>query len=161
MKLEFTKNNLGFYLLATALFFSSLISFGQNITGTEMLGRPTNTSIGIKAIFDSAVQVRVAYGTVSGTYPSHTSWQTVTQDIFGDAVAVINLTGLTASTEYFYKLQYRTPGDTANTSRPEHSFNTAKNPGEPFTFVIQAGFFAVLKLCSGLLVLAVSPGVLY
>ena len=138
MKLEITKNNLGFYLLTTTLFFSSLTSFGQNITGTEMLGRPTNTSIGIKAIFDSAVQVRVAYGTVSGTYPSHTSWQTVTQDIFGDAVAVINLTGLTASTEYFYKLQYRTPGDTANTSRPEHSFNTAKNPGEPFTFVIQA-----------------------
>ncbi len=119
-------------------FFCGLFSYGQHIIRSEMLGRPENTSIGIKAIFDSTVQARVAYGTASGVYPGHTSWITVSADSVGDAVVVISLTGLTADTKYYYKLQYRRPGDTVTINRPEHTFHTARPAGESFTFNIQA-----------------------
>jgi hypothetical protein len=119
-------------------FFFCLFSFGQNVIYSEMLGRPTNSGVTVEAIFDTTAQVRVSYGTSSGVYPSHTSWQLANKDSVKEAVAVINLTNLTPDTKYFYKLQYRKPGDTLTISRPEHSFHTARVPGDAFTFVIQA-----------------------
>ena len=119
----------------TITFFNS---FGQNITRTEMLGRPTNTGISVKAIFDTIVEVRVSYGISSGNYTGSTSWQLVNQDSTGDAVAVVVLSNLNTDTKYFYVLQYRKSGTTNYTNRPEHSFRTARYPGETFTFDIQA-----------------------
>ena len=129
------KSILSFIILITV---GVLNSYGQHITHTEMLHRPTNTGIVVKAIFDSTVQVSVAYGTTSGTYPNHTPWQLVNTDTAGEAVAVINLTGLLPDTKYYYMLQYRKPGDTTHINRPAHSFHTARIPGESFTFDIQA-----------------------
>ena len=103
-----------------------------------MLGRPTNSGISINAIFDSVVQVRVSYGLSQGSFPNHTTWQLVNPDTTGEAVAVVNITNLTSSTKYFYKFQYRKPGDTVTINRPLHSFTTARMPGDTFTFVIQA-----------------------
>jgi hypothetical protein len=126
-----------FLTLLSVIGFSSFLS-SQNIKRSEMLGRPENNSMSLKVIFDSVVQARVAYGTVSGTYPDNTGWQTFSPDSVGDAVAVINISGLTADTRYYYKLQYRRPGSSSVTNRPEHSFETARTPGNSFTFVIQA-----------------------
>jgi len=120
------------------IFFCFVYSYGQNIIHTEILGRPTNTSIAVKAIFDTLVETRISYGTQSGVYPGHTSWQQVSTDTTGEAVAVINIPNLLSDTQYYYKLQYRIPGDTLSVSRPQHSFHTARMPGEAFTFVIQA-----------------------
>jgi predicted phosphodiesterase len=138
MKLKFIKKikNSLIVILLTITIANSV--YGQSISGTEMLGRPTVNSISVKAIFDTVVQVRIVYGTVSGSFPLNTGWQTITQDAYNDAVAVVNITGLNSGTKYYYKLQYRIPGDTLNVNRPEHSFTTARNPGEAFTFVIQA-----------------------
>lgn len=138
MKLKLIRKIKNYILVifSTTMIANSVL--GQSITGTEMLGRPTNNSISVKAIFDTVVQARIVYGTVSGSFQLNTGWQTLTLDAYNDAVADINITGLNAGTKYYYKLQYRIPGDTANISRPEHSFTTARNPGEAFTFVVQA-----------------------
>jgi len=126
-------------VLLTILFtICSLDSFGVKISRTEMLGRPTNNGISVKAIFDAVVQTRVCYGISSGIYQGYSPWLTVSQDSSGDAVSITNLTNLAPDTKYFYKLQYRNPTDTSIISRPEHSFHTSRVPGEPFTFVIQA-----------------------
>jgi hypothetical protein len=116
----------------------SIFLSAQNVIRSEMLGRPENTSISVKAIFDSVVEVRVSYGTTSGVYPYHTLWQTVNTDSTGEAVAVINITNLSPDTKYFYKMQYRKPGTSTTISRMEHSFQTARGPGESFSFVIEA-----------------------
>ena len=120
------------------IFFCLAYSYSQTIIHTEILGRPTNSSIAVKAIFDTVVEARVSYGTQSGVYPGHTSWQQVNTDSTGEAVAVINILNLIADTQYYYKLQYRKPGDSTSVSRNQHSFHTARMPGEAFTFVIQA-----------------------
>ncbi len=103
-----------------------------------MLGRPGRTGISIKAIFDTAVEVRADYGTTSGVYTDSTLWQSVFPDSTGEAVAVVNLTGLLPDTKYFYKLRYRKPGSINIVERPEYTFHTARPQGESFTFTVQA-----------------------
>lgn len=120
------------------LFLLIVVVYGQNITRTEMLGRPTDTSVSVKALFNAAVEARVCYGTNSGTLSDSTTWQQFNPDSYGDAVAVMPLAGLSTDTKYYYQLQYRKPGTTNYTNRPLHCFHTARVPGDTFTFVIQA-----------------------
>ena len=126
------------HLIIYILILTSIHSFCQTITHTEMLGRPMNNGISIEAIFNSAVEVRVLYGTTTGVYKDSTNWLLFNTDSVGDAVAVINLTNLNSDTKYYYKLQYRSQARTQYTSRPEHTFHTARPAGESFVFDIQA-----------------------
>ena len=119
------------------IFFSGLQLVSAQIR-TEILSCPTNTGISIKAVFDTVVDVKVFYGTVSGTYTSQTQWTTFSMDSTDEAVALVNLANLIADTKYFYRLKYRKSGTTAVITRPEFSFHTARPAGEPFTFVIEA-----------------------
>lgn len=111
---------------------------GQNLIGSEMLSRPTNTSITIKVIFDTITEAKISYGTSSGNYTHNTTWQSFSQDTTGEALAEIKLNNLTPDTKYFYKLQYRNSGDTSVFNRLEYSFHTAKPQGASFTFTVQA-----------------------
>src|SRR5665647_1660985 len=52
-----------------ALAATSTITF----TGTELLGQPTDTSVALKVVPDSAVSLRVQYGTAAGGPYSNTS----------------------------------------------------------------------------------------
>ena len=106
----------------------------QNIIHAELLGKPTDTSITLQAFFDDSVQVSVKYGTVSGTYPNHTNWQTFA----GAMPANLLLNGLLANTQYYYQLEYRKPNTTNTTSRPEFTFHTQRSAGSSFSFVVQA-----------------------
>ena len=123
------------------LFTSIIISIfiftqlkAQTLQHTELLGRPTDSSITVQLIFTDSAEVRVQYGTVSGVYPFQTPWQ-----IFADSVtAEIVINGLQPNTKYFYRVNYRPPGTTSTTNRPEFSFHTQRTSGSPFTFVVQA-----------------------
>jgi len=106
----------------------------QTLQHTELLGRPTDSSITVQLIFTDSSEVRVQYGTVSGVYPFQTPWQ-----IFADSItAEIVINGLQPNTKYFYRVNYRPPGTTSTTNRPEFSFHTQRTPGNAFTFVVQA-----------------------
>jgi uncharacterized protein (TIGR03437 family) len=102
--------------------------------GQEMLGQAEANSINLNVAFDQDMQVYVQYGTASGACSSTTAVQKAAANV----PLNIALTGLTANTRYYYRLQYATASASSFTPRPEHSFVTARPAGTPFTFVIQA-----------------------
>ena len=106
----------------------------QNITQTEILGRPTNNSITIQAFFSAAVEVSIQYGTITGNYSNQTPWQS----FLANEPAEVLISGLASNTKYHYRMCYRSVGNTTFTTRPEHSFQTQRPIGSTFTFVVQA-----------------------
>lgn len=51
-------------------------TYGQRMTHTEILGRPTDKGITVQAFFDQNVEVSVKYGLQKGVYSNQTNWQT-------------------------------------------------------------------------------------
>lgn len=127
-----------FFLSVLITFLFCEYSIGQNILHKEMLGKPTNSSITIKAIFDTVVEVKTYYGNSSGNYTMQTAWELFNIDSTGESVAVINLSNLIPDTIYFYMLKYRKIGSSTNISRPEYRFRTARSVGKSFIFTVQA-----------------------
>lgn len=121
-------------ILVLLFFLVKTIGVSQVITQSELLGRPTQTSITIQAFFDSDVDISVQYGTSSGNYSFQTPWS----NFLVNNPAEIILSGLIPDTKYFYKLLYRQPNATSYTERPEHSFHTQRAVGSSFTYVVQA-----------------------
>ncbi len=121
-------------LILFGFLFTFQLSMSQNLWRTEILGRPTDQGITIQLIFADSAQVRVQYGLSSGIYTNQTPWQTVADSV----TAEINLTGLTANTQYYYRVNYRQPIGTGLVNRPEHSFHTQRTVTDSFTFVVQA-----------------------
>lgn len=100
-------------------------------SGEELLGRPTDTSITINVVPDANIELYYEYGTSSGSY----SWQTTTTSATASQPHETVISGLTPNTHYFYRMQYRTPGDDW-IPRQEHSFWTQRARGETFVFTI-------------------------
>lgn len=119
-------------ILACITLWGNLLS--QQLVHDVLLGRPTDHSITIQAFFDSTVEARVQYGIAPGNYSGQSDWQIVE----GDSPVEVVLDSLQANTRYYYRMRYRTPGTNQTTNLAEHTFVTARPPGEAFTFVIQA-----------------------
>ena len=97
-----------------------------------LLGRPTDESILANIIPDEDGDLYIQYGTTSGSYSGQTSTVTVTA---GEPVELV-LSGLAASTEYFYRIRFMADGSSTWVSGTEASFDTQKAPGESFVFTI-------------------------
>lgn len=102
-------------------------------TGQEMLGRVTNAAVTVNVAADRDLDVYFEYGTASGTYTSKTD----TARFPGGTPFEVVLGKLQANTRYYYRMQYREAGATAFTARDEHSFQTQRPRGTPFTFALQ------------------------
>jgi hypothetical protein len=107
--------------------------------GPELLGRPEPYSITINVVPSAAIQVYFEYGTQSGGESQTSSTAgTAASPLSGAAnqplVAVIG--GLNSDTQYYYYMVYRQSSTSAWTTRPEHSFHTARIPGDTFTFTV-------------------------
>src|SRR5689334_668706 len=101
--------------------------------GHEILGKPTASSIALKALFDGAVEASVEYGTITGQYTGSTPPRA-----FADGVVDIEVEGLEPNTRYYYRLRYRANGTAAEFSNgDEHGFVTQRSSDTPFTFAIQ------------------------
>lgn len=104
-------------------------------TFSEILGRPTDTSITISARFSSNVEAYWEYGTQSGIYNKQTTNYTLTADI----PLEVDFKNLTGNTKYFYRTRYRNVGSSSAFSAAlEHSFYTQRTKGSTFSFVIEA-----------------------
>jgi hypothetical protein len=113
---------------------SALSGGGVSWTSTEFLGRPTASSVTLKAISGQPVEAYVQYGTTSGNYPFATSPAT-----FADGFVEITLSSLTPDTPYAYRLLSRVAGTADSfTAGNEHTFHTQRARGQPFTFAVQA-----------------------
>ncbi len=118
-------------LLAIALIF--LHAQGQvSFPGPELLGRPTDHSITINVVANTAIDAYFEYGTQSGGPYAQTS---VTSSAANVPLVTV-LAGLSPDTEYFYRMVWRQTGTTAWTTRSEYSFHTQRPPGSTFSFTI-------------------------
>jgi hypothetical protein len=98
---------------------------------TELLGRPTDTSITVNVVPSANGQVYFKYGTATGVYTSQTSTAAL---ISGTPTEVV-IQGLTPNTRYYYRMVSSENGiDWVDGD--EHSFQTQRSPGSTFTFTI-------------------------
>ena len=124
---------IGLFLFVLLMGGVSVANAATTITfsGEELLGIPTDSSITINIVPDSDIVYFYEYGTSSGAY----SHQTSQFSAEGGEPHEITISGLSANTEYFYRMQYNY-NNTGWVERVEHSFMTQRNRGESFTFTI-------------------------
>ena len=119
-------------ILFTVCCLNTLFVWSQ--TFTEILGRPTDTSITASILFNSQVETYIEYGVSSGNYTGTTS--VVTSVV--DQPIVTKISGLTAETRYYYRTRYRTFGSSIFLAGSEHNFITQRKKGSSFVFSIEA-----------------------
>ena len=120
------------------LFFIAILLGNKLVNGqnyTEILGRPTNTSITISILSDQKTDIYWEYSTVPGNYSNSTSTFVVEKDLPLEA----DFTGLLPDKQYFYRTRFRPTGNTsAFLTGNEHSFHTQRAKVSTFTFAIEA-----------------------
>ena len=124
---------LSFLVSAALLISGSNFLFGQNFS--EILGRPTNTSVSMSILFDQQTEVYWEYGTTAGTYSMTTSTYTTPLD----SALTVDFINLSPDKKYFYRTRYRQAGATTSfLAGTEHSFHTSRPAGTVFSFAVEA-----------------------
>jgi hypothetical protein len=106
----------------------------SGVTLTEILGRPTDHSVTLSALFDQQVYVNCEYGLAPGEYSGSTEVQL---SVAGQPVVSV-LSSLLPNTRYYYCTRYRRMSDTAFVRGLEHTFHTQRSRGATYSFTIQA-----------------------
>ena len=102
-------------------------SANPDFIATEILGRPTNTSITVNVVPAVAMTFYYEYGPASGT----DTFQTAPQTAAAGVPLETTISGLQPNTIYNYRIRY------AEKSGPDHTFVTQRARGSTFTFDIQ------------------------
>ena len=101
-----------------------------------LLGRPTDDSVTVNAIFDQGGEVYFVYDTVSGDTLNDYSGLTLTVTATAEEPVEMVIDGLQADTKYYYRMVYQATDATEWIEGEEHSFHTQREQGEAFTFTI-------------------------
>ena len=109
-----------------------LCGYSQQLS--EILGRPTNSSITVSAMFDSQVEVYFEYGTTKGSYSNVTA----TNAVAADSPVDIAITGLIPNQRYYYRTRYRKTGTSTYLASSEHTFVTQRKSGRAFRFTVES-----------------------
>lgn len=104
------------------------------LQASELLGRPTASSIAVSLVPAEAIDAYIEAGTAPGTYVMQTTAATHP----AGTPFVITLDGLAADTAYSYRLRWRRPGDPAFSAGTAHSFHTPRPVGTSFRFTVQS-----------------------
>jgi len=99
-----------------------------------LLGRPTDSSITVSAMFNQECQFIVEYGTQPGSYPFNTAVYSAVSEV----PAEIDLINLQPNTRYHYRIQYKLPMAQVYTPTNEFSFITQRAKETAFCFTIEA-----------------------
>jgi hypothetical protein len=99
---------------------------------TQVLGRPTGTTIALSVLAPTALQAYAEFG-----LPGKLTSRTAAAQAAAGVPLTLTLTGLKPSTRYAYRLRSRAPGEAGFRSGPVHTFQTARAPGSAFTFALQ------------------------
>jgi hypothetical protein len=97
---------------------------------TQVLGRPTDTSIALSVTSSQPITTFVEYGTSKTRYTS----KTIQIQISPNAPTVFDIRGLKAGTKIYYRVNYKGTSDTTFANGKQYSFMTARKPGSTFTF---------------------------
>jgi hypothetical protein len=117
----------------------------QSFTGPELLARPTNNSVTVHVVIDTARQIYIQYGLSSGSYSGETEVYTTTAS---EPIKVV-IGGLQANTKYYYRMGHRAVGDSTWAYRDEHSFYTQRAQGSTFAFTITSDSHVDIMLGNG------------
>jgi hypothetical protein len=98
-----------------------------------VLGRVSDRSVTVNSLAKETIEGFFEYGTSAGNYSGKTGLLTFPA---GKPVETV-FAGLQPDTQYFYRPQFRKPGETTFTARPECRFHTQRAAGSTFTFAIQ------------------------
>ena len=98
-----------------------------------VLGRITDKSVTVSAVAKESSEGYFEYGTAPGNYTNKTGVLTFTAGKPSEAI----FDKLQPNTQYFYRIQFRKPGEKNFTARPECRFHTQRAAGSTFTFAIQ------------------------
>jgi hypothetical protein len=128
------------FILALVLSFSLAtaaqtqeVHAAVTFTAQELLGRPTDNSVTVNVVADTALEVYFEYGTSPGVYTG----QTGTATFAANTPIEMVIGGLASNTQYYYRMRYRQSGTTGEfLARDEHSFWTQRAQGSTFTFTI-------------------------
>lgn len=102
---------------------------------SEILGRPTDSSITMSVMFDQNMDAYWEYGTTSGVY-TNTTPTISTLDSIPSEIDFINLV---TNTKYYYRLRYKPTSSSGSFAiGPEHSFRTRRPRGSTFSFAVEA-----------------------
>jgi hypothetical protein len=124
-----------FWLVSCKKNDSEVVSEDMIVNCTEILGRPTNSSITVSILFDQQTDVYWELGTSTGTY----NVKTETFSALKDTPLEADFSNLVSNTRYYYRTRYRLGGTSSSfKSGPEHSFRTQRLAGSSFTFAIEA-----------------------
>ncbi|RQW08411.1 hypothetical protein EH222_05755, partial [candidate division KSB1 bacterium] len=125
------KNALTIMLTLLTVFWLTTSSQAQTFTGSELLCRPTDHSVTVNVVVNTALaEVYFEYGAEPGVYTA----QTESISSVANEPIIVVIDGLEANTRYYYRMVYRTSG--APQYRPEGSFHTQRPPGSTFQFAI-------------------------
>ncbi|MCX6284836.1 MAG: metallophosphoesterase [Bacteroidetes bacterium] len=117
------------------LLFTAYSAMSSGQTFTEILGRPTNSSVTMSILFDRKADVYWEYGTATGRYTN----QTETYTTVADTALKADFTNLLPDHNYFYRTRYRQAGTSGPfLEGPEHFFHTQRFPGSTFSFAVEA-----------------------
>ncbi|MGA1197382.1 MAG: DUF1566 domain-containing protein, partial [Candidatus Latescibacterota bacterium] len=106
----------------------------SSFAATELLGRPTDTSVTVNLVPATDMEVYLEYGIEINTYTHQTP---IVSGQTGTPVEIV-MNGLRPNTRYYYRTRYRQIGETVFKTRDVYTFHTARSPGNTFTFAIQA-----------------------
>jgi phosphodiesterase/alkaline phosphatase D-like protein len=120
-------------MLALAVVVMAGPAMGQ-VAVAEILGRPTDRSVTLSALFSQDVESYCQLGLAPGDYQTTTPVRTCSA---GEPSRVV-FTDLQPSTRYYYRSWYRRAGDAGFSSGDERTFHTQRAVGESFTFTIEA-----------------------
>ena len=121
----------GIFLIGFILLIE--FSFAQSVN--EILGSPTGNSIIISVLADSDTEIYWEYGINPGEFKQATQ----KQQILNDKPAEFKIDGLQQNTRYFYRTRFRISGsNSVFQNGPERNFQTARPPGNVFSFAIEA-----------------------
>ena len=106
----------------------------SGLTSGEMVGRPTDHSVTVKAVGANGIEAYVEFGTTPGTYAGKTDSMS-----YSDGIVEAVVDGLDSDTLYYYRLRYRTGGSTAEyLTGNEYTFHTQRAKTSAFTFALMS-----------------------
>jgi len=104
------------------------------LPGTLLLGRPSDQSVTVSLLPETALEVYFELGTEAGHYTRRT-------EVFSLAAATPFLqvfSDLQANQSWYYRVCFRSSGQEAFLADEEHRFHTQRPDGDSFVFTVQA-----------------------
>ncbi len=99
---------------------------------TQVLGRPTNSSIAVSVLSSQPITTFVEYGTSKTRY----SGKTAQLQTAPGSPAVFDIKGLRAGTKVYYRVNYKGSSDANFVNGKQYSFTTARKAGSTFSFSV-------------------------